>query len=71
MDSDITPSNKMLQLQYCNIHERHWIWMVINLEYFIVNAIQIPKQCPKNQTIYMLSNEQIPRPHYLQNTPKL
>ena len=54
MDSDITPSNKILQLQYCDIHERHWIWMVINLEYFIVNAIQIPKQCPQNQTIYML-----------------
>ena len=38
----------------CDIHERHWIWMVINLEYFIVNAFQIPKQCPQNQTIYML-----------------
>ena len=32
----------------------HWIWMVINLEYFIVNSNQILKQCPQSQTIYML-----------------
>ena len=29
------------------------IELVINLEYFIVDAIQIPKQCPQSQTIYM------------------
>ena len=29
---------------YCEILEGHWMWKVINLQYFIVNSIQNPAQ---------------------------